>query len=349
VADNGHQSHPLTWKTVVKRAIAVAVAGLGIYLVLPSLTRVLASWPRLSTLNPVWFAVAVGAEVASFACTFALQRVAFGTRRWFAVVTSGLSGNAISRIFPGGAAAGAAVQYRMLSTAGVDSGTAVGGLTALSVLGVASLLALPIFALPAILFGAPVSAGLINAALIGMAGFVLLAGVGIIVLTTDGPLTIAGRAVERVWKRIFRHRPPLTGLDKRLLHGRDQIRSVLGRNWKRAVVLSAGRLGFDYLCLLAALRATGSDPRPSLVLLAYAVAGVVGLLPITPGGLGIVEASLSGLLILAGVGPGDAFLATLAYRLASYWLPLLAGPVAYLMFRRRFDSSDSRSGPVPSE
>jgi uncharacterized membrane protein YbhN (UPF0104 family) len=78
------------------------------------------------------------------------------------------------------------------------------------------------------------------------------------------------------------------------------------------VVLSAGRLGFDYFCLLAALRATGSHPRPSLVLLAYSVSGVVGLLPITPGGLGIVEASLSGLLILAGVAAGDAFLATLA-------------------------------------
>jgi uncharacterized protein (TIRG00374 family) len=73
------------------------------------------------------------------------------------------------------------------------------------------------------------------------------------------------------------------------------------------------------------------------VLLAYSVAGVVGLLPITPGGLGIVEASLSGLRILAGVAAGDAFLATLAYRLASYWIPLLAGPVAYSLFRRRYE------------
>jgi hypothetical protein len=57
---------------------------------------------------------------------------------------------------------------------------------------------------------------------------------------------------------------------------------------------------------------------------------------LTPGGLGIVEASLSGLLVLAGVHPGDAFLSTLAYRIASYWLPLLAGPPAYLLFRYRY-------------
>ena len=62
---------------------------------------------------------------------------------------------------------------------------------------------------------------------------------------------------------------------------------------------AAGRLGFDYGCLLAALCATGASPQPSMVLLAYAAAGIVALLPLTPGGLGIVEASLSGLLVLA--------------------------------------------------
>jgi uncharacterized protein (TIRG00374 family) len=84
------------------------------------------------------------------------------------------------------------------------------------------------------------------------------------------------------------------------------------------------------------LHATGSQPRPSLVLLAYAATGILALVPITPGGLGIVEASLSGLLVLAGVPGAEAFVATLAYRLASYWLPLLAGLVAYLLFRRRY-------------
>jgi uncharacterized membrane protein YbhN (UPF0104 family) len=49
-----------------------------------------------------------------------------------------------------------------------------------------------------------------------------------------------------------------------------------------------------------------------------------------------VEASLAALLILAGVRAGYAYLATLAYRIASYWLPLLAGPVAYLLFRHRY-------------
>lgn len=121
-----------------------------------------------------------------------------------------------------------------------------------------------------------------------------------------------------------------------MVEQRDLIRTVLGQQWWQATLLSAGRLLFDYLCLLFSVRAVGAHPRPSLILLAYTVAGVIGLVPITPGGLGIVEASLSGLLVLSGLTGVQAVLATLAYRLASYWLPLLAGPFAYGAFKHRY-------------
>jgi uncharacterized protein (TIRG00374 family) len=297
---------------------------------------VLGDWPRLSTLNPIWFTVALAAELASFTCNFALQRLALRTRGWFAVVTAGLAGNAVTDSLPGGDAAGATVQFSMLTTAGFDTDTAVGGLTTFSLLGVGGLLGLPLFALPAIVGGAPTSPGLVHTALLGIAGFVLFAVFGVIVLYADWPLTALGRAAQSAWNWVTRGRRPVTGLDRQLLAQRDTIREVLGRKWRQAVVLTAGKLGFDYGCLLAVLRATGAGPRPSLVLLAYAAAGIVALFPLTPGGLGVVEASLSGLLVLAGVHPGDALLATLAYRVASYWLPLLAGLPAYLLFRHRY-------------
>jgi hypothetical protein len=68
------QEHPPTWKIVVKRALPVVVAGAAIYLVLPALIKVLGEWPRLSTLNPIWFTVALAAEIIAFTCNFALQR-----------------------------------------------------------------------------------------------------------------------------------------------------------------------------------------------------------------------------------------------------------------------------------
>jgi len=225
----------------------------------------------------------------------------------------------------------------MLEAAGFDADTAIGGLTAFSLLGVGGLLALPVLALPAMLAGAPVSPGLVHTAVLGIAAFALLAVFGSVLLLTNRPLALAGRAAQWARNRVTRgRRAPMTGLDTRLLAERDTIRTVLGRKWPQAVLLTTGRLGFDFGCLLAALWATGAHPQPSLVLLAYSAAGVLALFPITPGGLGIVEGSLSGLLILAGVHASTAFLATLAYRIASYWLPLLAGLPAYLLFRHRY-------------
>ena len=323
-------------RRIAGRVAAIGLTGLAVYVVFPSLTRVIAAWPQLSHLSPVWLIGSFLAETASFACGFAVQRLVLRTKKWFAVVTAGLAGNAVTNALPGGDAAGATVQFRMLATAGIDADNAAGGMTAASLLGIGGLLALPLFTLPAVLGGAPVSPGLAHTALLGLAGFGLFVAGGVVVMVTDRPLALLGRVGQRLWNSLPGHHTKISGLDRRLLRQRDDIRSTLGHDWPRAVVFTAGRLGLDYGCLLCALRATGGRARPSLVLLAYAATGIVALVPITPGGLGIVEASLSGLLVLAGVPGGEALVATLAYRLASYWLPLLAGLLAYVLFRRRY-------------
>jgi uncharacterized protein (TIRG00374 family) len=323
-------------RKIVVRAVFVVVSGLALYVVLPSLTRVIAAWPQLSSLSLLWLVAALLCEVASFACNFALQRLVLRTHSWFAVTVAGLAGNAVSKVLPGGTAAGASVQFEMLATSGIDPDNAAGGLAAASLLGVGGLLALPVFTLPALIGGSPVSSGLVHTAILGLVGFALFVAGGITVMARDGLLMRLGRTAEWLWNRIPGRRPEVTGLDQRFVHQRDEIRSELGRSWPKAVLLTAGRLLFDYLCLLGALRATGSHPRPALVLLAYAAAGIIALVPITPGGLGIVEASLGALLVLAGVPAAKAFVATLAYRVASYWLPLLTGGVAYFLFRRRY-------------
>src|SRR2546429_7438863 len=122
------KSHPLPWKAVAKRASMVVIAGLAIYLVFPAITEVLASWPRLSTLNPWWLIAAIGAEIVHFICTFALQRLALRTKAWFPVITSQLAGNAITLVMPGGAAVGAAVQFPILPATGMGTTEPVGGL-----------------------------------------------------------------------------------------------------------------------------------------------------------------------------------------------------------------------------
>jgi uncharacterized membrane protein YbhN (UPF0104 family) len=127
-----------------------------------------------------------------------------------------------------------------------------------------------------------------------------------------------------------------------LVATRNRIRGTLGRQWWIALLAAAGNWAFDYFALLAALTAVSSNPRPAIAILAYVAVAVLGMIPLTPGGLGFVEAGLTATLVAAGIPAGKAVLATLAYRLVSYWLPLLAGPVAWTLYRRRYGLRDRR-------
>jgi uncharacterized protein (TIRG00374 family) len=80
----------------------------------------------------------------------------------------------------------------------------------------------------------------------------------------------------------------------------------------------------------------GGAPANRGLATAYAAAELLALIPLTPGGLGFVEAGLVGTLTLAGVPGSAALAATLLYRLVSYWLPIPAGGVAYLLFRHHY-------------
>jgi uncharacterized protein (TIRG00374 family) len=186
-----------------------------------------------------------------------------------------------------------------------------------------------------------VPSGLAQSAWLGAVVFVLAMAVGAVFVTTDGPLRATGRTIQAIRNRLRRTGDPLTDLPDRLVAERDQVRATLGRRWWEALLSALGNWLFDYLALLAALAAVGSQPRPTLVLLAYVASMVLGMIPITPGGLGFVEAGLTATLHLAGVSTADAVLATLAYRLVSYWLPLPAGLIAATLHRRRFGDREA--------
>jgi uncharacterized protein (TIRG00374 family) len=323
------------------RLTLLLVTLIALYVLWPGLLKVFRAWPELLSLNPSWFVVMFAAEVASFACIWTLQRLALRTDRWFAVATAQLAGNAFSRIVPGGAAAGGAISYRLLVTAGIPAATVGTGLTAASIISTGTLFSLPLLALPAVLAGRPVPSGLAQSAWLGAGVFALALVVGAVFVTTDGPLRAVGRAIQALRNRLRRTGDPLADLPERLVAERDHVRSTLGRRWWEALLSALGNWLFDYLALLAALAAVGSQPRPTLVLLAYVASMVLGMIPITPGGLGFVEAGLTATLHLAGVSTADAVLATLGYRLVSYWLPLPTGLIAATLHRRRFGDREA--------
>lgn len=192
----------------VGRIVMLGVAAISLYLVAPSVLAVFESWPQLSEVSPGWFLVVLAGQVLSFGCLFVMQRMALRTEAWFPVITSQLAGNAVSRVVPGGAAAGAALQFRMLAAAGMEATRAVSGLTAFSLVQIASVLALPLLALPAIVAGAYVNRGLVQTAIFGGVAFVVVAALGTVMLRGDRPLAAVGRAVQATRNRLRRTARP---------------------------------------------------------------------------------------------------------------------------------------------
>jgi uncharacterized membrane protein YbhN (UPF0104 family) len=158
----------------------------------------------------------------------------------------------------------------------------------------------------------------------------------VLLIASDRALAWVGTIVQRARNRLRRRSEPLRRLPERLLRERDRIVGTLGPRWKRALAATSGRWAFDYATLLAALAAVGSQPRPSLVLLAFCAAQILAQIPITPGGLGFVEAGLTATLVAAGINADAAVAATLLFRLVSFWIPLPIGAAAGWWFRRRY-------------
>jgi uncharacterized membrane protein YbhN (UPF0104 family) len=311
-----------------KRLVLLVLTGVSLYLVAPSLIELFSSAPRLAKLKPVWLVLMIAIEAASLATVWLLQRICLEYPRWRPVILSQLAGNAVAKVAPGGGAAGGAVQYGMLVESGVPSSAVALGLTSANLLTFATLLALPVLTVPGFLAGLPIDRGLVRAALLGAGLFVAMAGVGGILLASDRALRAVGRAAQGARNRLLRRRAALTGLPDRLVRERNRAVSVIGGDARQALLAAVLRWLLDYCALLLALAAVGAQPRPGLVLLAFTASQLLAFIPITPGGLGFVEAGLTGLLALAGVNAADAALATLAYRLVSYWLPLPAGGAA---------------------
>jgi uncharacterized protein (TIRG00374 family) len=333
-------------RPIVMRAVMLAIMLVVLYLLLPGLISVFGSWHDLESVSPWWFVAMILAEAASFAFVSLFTRLVLPTASLFGISCAQLSGHALSTVVPGGAATGGAVEYKMLVGAGAEP-TAVG--SAMAVQGVvltAAVFVLPVFALPAIILGAGAPDGLVQAAYLGFGVFVVLVAFGAAVMLSDRPV----RATALVFAGLARviRRPVDPGaLTTRLLAERDGVRERLGRHWFTAVIYSVGKWLLEYLTLLLALAAVGAHPSPSLVLLAYAASAVLSMIPITPGGLGFVEAGLAGTLVLAGVPAGAAALATLAYRLVTYWLPLPVGLAAWIAYRWRHHDDPSSTTRQP--
>jgi uncharacterized protein (TIRG00374 family) len=329
------------------RLIRLGLAAIGLYFVWPALVKVFGSYHDLADIKPRWFIAMTLFEIASFVSVWLLVGIATSTRHWTLVATAQLVGNAVSSVVPGGVAAGGPLQYTYMVKGGADSAEVASGLATTSLLSTTTLFGLAALCVPVVLRMQHIDARLERAAVLGLIVFVVLLGIGAVAFTVDGFLRGGANAAQWTINKVRRRRPPTNGLAERTLEQRNRVRATLGRKWPLALVAAVSKWAFDYFALVAAVAATGVRVDPVPLMVAYVAAAVLGMIPITPSGLGFVEAGLAVTLVWAGLPTAAATLAVLAYRMVSYWLPLVAGIVAAVVYRRRYPAASGTSMKSP--
>ena len=339
----------------VRREVRLSVGTLLVflfcfYVALPLLASHRAEVNSLAHIHIGYLALGVLLEIGALVAYTQLTHAVLphdGPRR-FRLFRINMSTLALSHVSPGGTAPGAALGYRLLTQSGVtgsDAGFALGtqGIGSAVVLNVMFWCSLVAFLLTHG-FHAPAShhGGQSQSASILV---IVAAGVGVILLGAFGGLFYlltrgqerASRVIRRVAGRIrFLDADRTTSLVERLA---DRFAALMRDRslTRRAVGWAAANWLLDAASLWVFVAAFSHFVSPVDLLMAYGLANILAAIPITPGGLGVVEFVLVSMITGFGPTAGQALSAVLAYRAVNFWLPIPFGGLAYasLEFERR--------------
>ncbi len=307
---------------------------------------------RLGDASPGWLVAAGVLELLSTLSYVVIFRSVFCAKMsWRLSYQIGMSEQGANSILPAGGAGGLALGAWALNRGGM-SGAHIGRrsvafflLTSLA--NVATLVAF------ALLFAINVVHGDTNQALtygFGAAGLVaslivlLLPVIGQRLAPRPAPSEDAGRARVALW-----HVRNAIG---------DGVRDslvLLRRRTAGVLIGSFGYMGFDIAALVFCFHAFGHSPTLPVIVIAYIIGQLGGLVPL-PGGIGGTEGGLIGLLALYHAPLASATVAVLAYRALALWLPALLGSAAFVQLRRTLQHDQSvaagcgdLASPLPAE
>ena len=318
------------WCRTLKRAASLLAFALVVHLfVIPQLGGAREALSAVGSVDPYFLAAATGLYALALLVYARLTWLLLpaGVRPSLSIVFGTiLASTGVNHVVPGGAATTAAVNYRLLGAAGVPR-DALG--VALGLQAIGSAVVLNAILWIALAISIPTRG--FNPV------FATAAGIGAILVLAFGAAVIALRCGRVRFAdglvRVLGKIPKVT--DDRVRHGVEtaakQVDVLAEDRAKLMAVLSyaAANWLFDAAALWVALLAFGTSPGLVGLLVAYGLANVLAVLPLSPGGLGVVEAVLIPTLIGFGVPPAEAAVGVVAYRLISFWLPIPVGAVAY--------------------
>jgi uncharacterized protein (TIRG00374 family) len=317
------------------------------YLVLPQIAGTRKALHLLSSIHPEWAIAGVVLEALSLISYSLLTRSVFPDRRphfsW--LLRSDLTALGVSHLLPGGAASSTTLRYRLLHEGGVPAqDTAVG----MAVQGVGSTLVLAAMLWVALIVSIPLLGFHPVYVTSAIVGAIVIAAIFLAIFLrshSDGPSTGFTRAViQRLPRRIR------GGTERAFDAAAVHLRRLLAdrRGLRISATWSAGNWGLDAASLWVFLAAYGHHANIDGLFVAYAVANLLAVLPVSPGGIGVIEGVLIPSLVGFGTPRAVAVLGVVSWRLFNFWAPIPVAGGCYLSLRVQTWLSHRMHG-VPAE
>jgi putative heme transporter len=246
----------------------------------------------------------------------------------------------VANTIPGGGAVAVGLTYTILRSWGFAAQAIALYVGVTGVWNVFLKLGLPIVALALLAITGQASVALLAAALIGLAVLSVAVVLFVLALWKKELARKIGDALGRAASAVRRpfHRPPITTWGEQAVAFRKRTIALIARRWhviSLTTVLSHLAL---WLVLLLALRHVGISEGevPTLQVLAvFSFGRLLGLVPITPGGLGVVELGYIGGLVAAGGNEPQVVAAVLLFRVLTLVVQIPLGGFTYLIWRAR--------------
>lgn len=245
---------------------------------------------------------------------------------------------AISNGVPAGGAFGLAVQYAMLTSYRVTPTASTAAITTVGLWSTFVTLALPIMGVVALVIAGENSGSYQLGALLGLAALIAAVVVFVLIIRSEPLATKVGRAGNAVMRPVTKRIGRLKDLDlvPLILKFRGDIYGLVKARWAAITGAQLAVSFTQFLILYVALRGVqGWDNAGQswlVVFAAFAISQLGLMIPITPGGLGTVDAAMIGLLTTFGVSDGDATAADLVWRATSYIPQIVIGIVCLVLW-----------------
>jgi uncharacterized membrane protein YbhN (UPF0104 family) len=303
---------------------ALVLAGFAVYTVSGKTDELSGATTYLTSIRWPWLAAAAGGEALSYLAFAGMQRrlLRAGDVEVGLAAMSGitLAGNAIQNTLPAGAVLSAAYSFRLFRRYGADDILAGWTLVTILLVSFSTLAAIASVGL-ALAVGSASALDLV-AVILGVAA--VAAGLVLAWTRRDVWLPRAALAVRLAQRVTGRPAGDPDVLVAGWIARLDAFRPDR-RTWLACILLGSGNWVGDLACLALAFLAIGAGVPWRGLILAYGAGQLASLLPVTPGGLGVVEGSLTVALVAFGGGEASTVAGVLVYRLLSFWILLPVG------------------------